>query len=136
MITAIISRLVRGVIFKKQNNHQYTTISIKKVFETCIEFAESFLIIEAQYPLIDEFILKELMNEHLKNSNDLTYISFNWNNLEVIPNIFIINSKSTYIFINDHQQHNIKRQTLNLSIIICLSISKFGIFKDNNILCS
>lgn len=109
----------KGIILKKyldnkvkylvhQNNHQYTTISIKKVFETCIEFAESFLIIEAQYPLIDEFILKELMNEHLKNSNDLTYISFNWNNLEVIPNIFIINSNLFYnIFKNEYNNKEI-----------------------------
>ena len=48
------------------------------------------------------------MNEHLKNSNDLTYISFNWNNLEVIPNIFIINSNLFYnIFKNEYNNKEI-----------------------------
>ena len=43
--------------------------------------------------LIDEFIINSLMVEHLQNKNDLTYISYIWNNSVIIPNIFIINSE-------------------------------------------
>ena len=101
-----------------QNNHHYTTISIKMAFENSLDLFDNLLIIDAQYPLIDEFIINSLMVEHLQNKNDLTYISYIWNNSVIIPNIFIINSE-LFITLFENRYSN---KEINIHNIIELAI--------------
>lgn len=104
----------KGIIFKsilgknvkyivRKNNYLYTSNNIARDFNGLLEDIDDILIIDPKYPLLDDVLINELLEEHKHCCSDLTYIKGLCADTAIIPNIFVIDKNLFFeIFINEY----------------------------------
>lgn len=110
----------KGIIFKnvldknikyivRKNNYLYTNNNVFMDFDKLLLNTNYILIIDPKYPLLDDALLKELIEKHKQCYSDLTYIKGLEGCSVIIPNVFVVDRLYfEELFINEFDPKNIE----------------------------
>lgn len=114
----------KGIVFKnvlgknikyivRKNNYLYTNNNVLMDFKNLLDNVSHILILDPKYPLLDDTLLKELIEKHKQFCSDLTYIKGKDGCSVYIPNVFVIDKPFfEELFINEFYPKNIEINNL------------------------
>lgn len=117
----ILGKKVKYIV--RKNRYLYSQAALEEEFYEFVNDTNHMILIDPKYPFLDSKILFDLLEQHLKENNDITYLKGVLDNNVLIPNISIV---KTEVFNNILKKLDLAHQSFDVSNVITSTIYKTG----------
>ena len=117
----ILGKKVKYIV--RKNRYLYSQTALEEEFFEFVNDTNHMVLIDPKYPFLDTKILLDLLQRHLNEANDITYLKGILDNNVLIPNISVVR---TEVFNQILMQLDLAHQSFDVNNVITSNIYKTG----------